>query len=98
MERIVQARGDKVFIDTGQTGVSRAIVAPLAVRATPLATVSMPIEWDEVTDALDPSVFTLRSAPERLRALGDPMQPLLTTPVDLRGALDRLAGVAALRG
>src|SRR5262249_22318640 len=46
MERMVQRRGPRVYIDTGQTGPTRTIVAPWAVRATPEASVSTPIRWD----------------------------------------------------
>jgi len=43
MERRVNQRGNRVYVDTGQTGPSRTIVAPYSVRAHPGATVSAPI-------------------------------------------------------
>ena len=57
MERVVAQRGPRVYVDTGQTGQTRAIVAPYSVRAVAGATVSTPLHWDEVdtTSSLDAS-------------------------------------------
>src|SRR5690606_7657613 len=43
MERRIEARGDRVYVDTGQTGRSRTIVAPYSARAVRGATVSTPL-------------------------------------------------------
>ncbi|MBK8252292.1 MAG: DNA ligase D [Polyangiaceae bacterium] len=48
MERIISKRGERVFVDVGQTGRSRTIVAPWSVRAKPGAPVSMPLYWEEL--------------------------------------------------
>jgi DNA primase len=80
-----------VYIDTGQTGRSRAIVAPYSVRATPGARVSTPLHWDEVGYGLDPSVFTMFTVPERVEKHGDPMAELLSEKPDIFAAVDALA-------
>jgi bifunctional non-homologous end joining protein LigD len=91
MERVVQRRGPKVYVDTGQTGSARTIVAPYSVRATPGATVSTPLTWDEVTDDLDPARFTIRTVPARIAKKGDPMRDLLKVEVDVEAAVAGLA-------
>jgi bifunctional non-homologous end joining protein LigD len=91
VERVISRRGDKVFIDTGQTGLSRAIAAPFAARATETATVSMPLAWDALEEDLDPARYTLTSAATHIPPAGDPMAPLLTERVDLPRALTLLA-------
>src|SRR5262249_8203284 len=48
IERVKSKRPKAVYIDTGQTGRTRAIVAPYCVRAFPGARVSTPLTWDEV--------------------------------------------------
>jgi bifunctional non-homologous end joining protein LigD len=90
MERVVEKRGPRVYIDTGQTGRSRTIVAPWSVRAYPGATVSTPLSWDEVSLALDPTRFTMFSAPERARESGDPMADMLTRRPDVPAAIQAL--------
>src|SRR5690606_22999544 len=70
MERRVRERGDRLYIDTGQTGRLRTIVAPYSVRATPGATVSTPLFWDEVHLALKPAAFDMFTVVERFRQKG----------------------------
>jgi bifunctional non-homologous end joining protein LigD len=95
MERVVAKRGPRVYIDTGQTGQTRAIVAPYSVRAVAGATVSTPLDWDEVDDDLSPRRFTLRTVPARIATHGDPMKKLLTSRPDVARAVTRLGEVLA---
>lgn len=98
MERTKNERGKRVYVDTGQTGRSRTIVAPYALRAAPGAKVSTPLTWDEVGPALDPGRFTLATVPARLAASGDPMRALLSETPDLGAALAYLSTLVARRG
>lgn len=91
MERRVGKRGPRIYVDTGQTGESRTIVAPYSVRAHPGATVSTPLRWEEVHAALDPSRFTLLTVPARTAEIGDPMAGFLELEPDVPGAIERLA-------
>src|SRR4030088_1714443 len=78
--RHVTKRGDKVYLDYLQNRHGQTIVAPLSARPLPGAPVSMPLQWDEVNDALDPKAFTIRNAPERMdRFHSDPLLPVLDT-------------------
>ena len=95
MERRKQKRGERVFIDVGQTGRLRTIVAPYSVREVPGATVSTPLSWDEVSLALDPSSFNIFTVPERTATLGDPMSDALSVEVDLEDTLARLGELLA---
>jgi bifunctional non-homologous end joining protein LigD len=94
MERIVSKRGPRVYVDTGQTGPSRTIVAPYSVRATPGARVSVPLDWNELTVDLDPSRFTIRTVPGRLATKGDPMTALLEARPDIARAVAELETLA----
>jgi bifunctional non-homologous end joining protein LigD len=92
IERVVERRGGKVYVDYVQNGHGRLIVAPFSVRPLPGAPVSTPLRWREIGSRLDPSRFTITSVPRRMRALGeDPMAPLLDTEPDLAAALTNLA-------
>jgi bifunctional non-homologous end joining protein LigD len=87
MERRVDKRGGRLYVDTGQTGTSRTIVAPYSVRAWPGATVSTPLFWDELSGALDPGRFTMMTVPARVAELGDPFAELLAARPDIATAL-----------
>ncbi len=92
--RHVTKRGDKVYLDYLQNRHGQTIVAPFSVRPLPGATVSMPLQWDEVNDTLDPKAFTIKTAIERMDRLGtDPVAPVLESKPDLAAVLQRLADV-----
>jgi bifunctional non-homologous end joining protein LigD len=61
------------------------------VRAVVGATVSTPLAWDEVDHRLDPRAFTMKTVPERIAKLGDPMRGLLTAKPDVSRAVARLS-------
>jgi bifunctional non-homologous end joining protein LigD len=93
--RPIHARGGKVYIDFGQNGHGRTIVAPYSVRPLPGAPVSCPLRWDEVTPKLDPSRFTIKSGPPRFAKMRDPLAGVLGHPgIDLAAALAKLDGEA----
>jgi DNA ligase D len=60
----------KVFVDFNQNARDHTIAAAYSVRATPEATVSAPLRWEEVPDC-DPRDFTVRTMPARYADLGD---------------------------
>lgn len=94
--RHVTKRGDKVYLDYLQNRHGQTIVAPFSVRPLPGATVSMPLLWEEVNDALDPRAFTIRTAIERMERFGeDPVSPVLEAKSDLVKVLDHLGRVMA---
>ena len=59
-----------VFVDYNQNAKDRTIAAAYSVRPRPDATVSAPLDWDEV-DAADPADFTLGTMPKRFAQIGD---------------------------
>jgi bifunctional non-homologous end joining protein LigD len=64
-------RGGKLYVDYGQNGEGRTIVAPYTIRARDGAVVSTPVAWDEVTEELDPRRFTIKTVPARVAKLGE---------------------------
>jgi bifunctional non-homologous end joining protein LigD len=90
MERRVSERRGRVYIDTGQTGRSRTIVAPYSVRAYPGASVSTPLFWEEVHMALDPRQLTMFTVPSRVSERGDPLDGFLDVRPDIGVAVRRL--------
>lgn len=90
MERKVDKRGDRMYIDTGQTGTSRTIVAPYSVRAHPGATVSTPLAWEELHAGLDPSRFTIVTVPSRALEIDDPWLGFAEAKPNVASALSKL--------
>lgn len=89
--RAIQKREGKVYVDYGQNGHGKLLVAPFSVRALPGAPVSMPLKWSEVKEGLDIRSFTIRNAVERMKNLKkDPLLPILEAEPDLGAVLDAL--------
>jgi len=72
IERFVKARGAAtVYVDYLQNIQGKTVAGPYCARAKPGATVSTPLKWNELTDALDPCDFHLGNAAERFEEIGD---------------------------
>ncbi len=55
----------KVFADYLQNSPMRTMVIPYSLRPTPEATVSTPLEWNEVKPGIDPLEYTIFSVTKR---------------------------------
>ncbi len=82
-----EERGSRVFVDFNQMARDRTIACAYSLRATARATVSTPVDWDELTEA-DPDDFHLGSVPARLAERGDPHAGIDDTPWDIGPLLE----------
>lgn len=73
--RAKSARKKKVYIDFLQNSRGQTVAAPYAVRPRAGATVSAPLEWQEVNDQLQITDFTIHNMLQRLQEKGDLWQP-----------------------
>jgi DNA ligase D-like protein (predicted polymerase) len=89
VEQEKDKRAGRLLVDHKQF-LAKTLVAPYSLRGADRAPVSTPIAWDEVTHALDPRAFTLRSVRARVDAKGDLAQPLLAGTARLDRALAQL--------
>ena len=62
-------RKGKILVDYLRNGRGNTAVAPYSTRARKGAPVSMPLEWDELSEAIGPAYFTVLNAPQRLASL-----------------------------
>lgn len=70
--RWVQSRPSAaVYVDFLQNIRGKTVASVYSARATPDATVSAPLRWNELTPDLDPRAFTIESMTTRLREVGD---------------------------
>jgi len=82
-----EEREQRVFLDFNQANRDRTIAGAYSPRALPHASVSCPIDWVELKTT-DPTVFTVRTVPERLKGHGDPWAEMTENP----GTIDELLG------
>lgn len=83
IERMVKARKGKMYIDFLQNRPQATIAAPYSLRPKPGATVSMPLQWDEVKKGLKMSDFTIYNAIDRIKSAGDIFKPVLGKGINL---------------
>jgi len=88
LERLPEKRQHKVYIDWLQNAEAQTVVAPYSPRPTEKASVSTPLEWQELNKKIDPSDFTIKNIQTRLKTKGDLFQKLLSEkPVDIKKVL-----------
>jgi bifunctional non-homologous end joining protein LigD len=72
---VERALGDRpaaaVYVDYLQNARGKSVACAYCARAKAGATVSMPLHWSELGNALDPGSFTIRSVPARIAEVGD---------------------------
>ena len=79
----------RVLVDYNQNRWGSTLASIYSVRPTPLATVSTPLEWTEVSRGVRLEDFTLENVRERIARVGDLWKPLLAA----RGRTDLSAFV-----
>lgn len=89
-ERVLGSREGKVYVDFLQNRRGQTLVPPYCIRPVKGATVSAPLSWDELTEDLHPSQFTIQTVLPRISRYGDLFQPTLTDPQDLLPAIEAL--------
>ena len=90
VDQVKERRGTRVYIDFLQSRRGQTSVAPFAVRPLPGATVSAPLQWDELSADIHPSQFTIQTLTNRLQRLGDPFLGALTDRQHLLPAIESL--------
>jgi bifunctional non-homologous end joining protein LigD len=66
VESRIADRGKRVYLDAYRNAYAQTVVAPFSVRLKPLAPVSTPLDWSEVTPTLDPRRFNVKTFDKRL--------------------------------
>lgn len=85
-------RRGRLYLDCVQNYQGKTLVLPYSVRAVDGAPVSAPVDWAEVTTALEPRTFTIKTMRARLDARGDLFAPVLQGTVVLAPLIARLRG------
>lgn len=71
----IRSRGTRsqraVYVDHLQNAIGKSVVCAFSVRARAGAMVSTPLAWEELTDDLDPTAFTIDTVPDELETRGE---------------------------
>lgn len=89
LERSIKKRDHKIYIDYLQNRIGQTLAAPYSVRPKPGATVSTPLEWNEVNSKLHPSQFTIKNVLKRFEKKGDLWTPVLSKGVNIKKILKK---------
>lgn len=92
--RTKSKRNKKVYIDYMQNSRGQTVASPYSVRPKPGATVSAPLNWDELNDDLAISNFTMENMGDRVKAMGDLWKDIDKTKNDLRKAIEKVESMA----
>ncbi len=90
IERQVNERRGKLYLDFLQNRPQATLAAPYFVRPKPNATVSMPLHWDEIKHGLKIKDFTLNNVPALLYERGDLFKDILGKGIDMIKVLKAL--------
>jgi len=88
-------RTDRIFLDYLRNDRGSTAVAPYVVRARPGATISLPLDWNDVNARLDPSRYTLASVPKLLASRKNDPWAGMTKHRQTLAAAQRALGLAA---
>jgi len=86
-------RKNKIYIDYLRNQRGATAIAPYSTRARIHAPIATPLAWDELTDNVEDTYFTLKTLPQRLATLKkDPWQDFFKTKqsLNLKKWLDKI--------
>lgn len=87
MERTINKRNGKIYLDFLQNRRAQTLAAPYCVRPKEGAPVSAPLEWKEVKPGLQIQDFHIKNMPERIKETGDIWKKLLDEAIDMEKIL-----------
>jgi len=91
LERSIKKRNHKIYIDYLQNRKGQTLAAPYSVRPKDGATVSTPLDWNEVNEKLSPSQFTIKNVLHRFEKKGDLWKPVLGKGVNIEAIINEIA-------
>jgi bifunctional non-homologous end joining protein LigD len=89
LERMVAARKGKMYLDFLQNRPGATIAGPYSLRPKVGATVSMPLDWDEVKPGLTMRDFTIFNSLDRLKETGDLFKGVLGKGINLEKTIKK---------
>lgn len=91
LERSLQKRDSKkVYLDYLQNRTGQTLASVYSLRPKQGASVSVPLDWDELKPGLKPTDFNINNALGRIKEKGDLFKPVLGKGIDMIKVLELL--------
>lgn len=90
LERSPAKRKGKIYLDFLQNGKGKTMACAYSLRPREGATVSTPLEWDELTTSFNIKDYTINTVPERVKHKGDLWENFFNDAVDMKTVLDKI--------
>ncbi len=90
MERALNKRKGKIYLDYLQNRRGQTLASPYCVRPKRGAPVSAPLLWTEVASGLSILDFTIKNMPKRIVTMGDIFSPVLEKGIAMEAAINNL--------
>ncbi len=94
IERPTAKRKGKIYLDFLQNRPQATLAAPYSLRPKPGATVSTPLDWEELKKGLKMQDYTIKNVLDRIKQEGDLFKPVLGRGVNLTKAMKTLSSNA----
>ncbi|AKK72139.1 ATP-dependent DNA ligase [Chryseobacterium gallinarum] len=94
LERSLQKRDQKkIYLDYLQNRTGQTLASAYSLRPKQGASVSMPLDWDELKLGVKPTDFNIHNALDRIKDKGDLFKPVLGKGIDMMKALELLQNI-----
>jgi bifunctional non-homologous end joining protein LigD len=90
VQRGAEHRVGRIFVDYLRNSIGQTAVSPYSLRASERATVSAPLQWQEVKRGLRPEQFTIKTMIGRVSGKGDLFAAVRAQKANLQSAAERL--------
>ncbi|PKF74634.1 DNA ligase D [Chryseobacterium sp. PMSZPI] len=94
LERNLQKReNNKIYLDYLQNRTGQTLASVYSLRPKQGASVSTPLDWDELKPGILPTDFNIENALERIKKKGDLFKPVLGKGIDMIKTLELLQNI-----
>lgn len=92
-----RSRLGRVYLDYLQNRIGQTMSAPYCVRPISGALVSTPLNWSEVNESLNPTIYNMSTVIERIKNIPNPWQNFFNTRgFDLKHVFQKISNVDRL--
>jgi bifunctional non-homologous end joining protein LigD len=89
-ERAIDKRNGKLYLDYLQNTKGQTVASVYSLRPKPGATISTPLQWNELKPGLHPSQFNIHNFSKRLKKMGNLFEGVLTGKTNLKKCIKQL--------